>query len=210
MCFSAKSSLFAFIIGIIGSILLYKYGNKKYEKENKIYSIFLLYVIFMQLFEFFFWIDPKNKLNLNYIFSFIAPFFNLSQPLFLYILKLIYNKPNINNIYDILVLLLNAIYLIIFINGYKNYIQNTKPLLTLEKNNHLYWEWLKYFNPLYFVVFIVNIFYTSNVNFSIIASLCIFLSLFLSSKINDKFIGQIWCFIASIGALVILVLSYLL
>jgi hypothetical protein len=210
MCYSAPTSLGAFIIGIIGSYLLYNYGNKKYEKENQVYSLFLLYVIFMQLFDFIFWIDPKNKWNLNQIFTYIAPFFNLSQPLLLYILKIIYNKPKINGICDYLVLLVNIIYAIVFLMGYSQFINNTKPLLTLEKDGHLEWKWLNYFNALYFVAFIINIFYTSKMNYSIMSTLVIFLSLFLSSKINTKFVGEIWCFIASIGSLFLLGFSYIL
>ena len=210
MCFSAPSSIGAFIVGIIGSYLLYNYGNKKYEKENQIYSIFLLYVIFMQLFDFIFWIDQKNKWNLNHIFTYIAPFFNLSQPLLLYILKIIYNKPKMNGIWDYLVLILNVIYAIVFLIGYCQFIKNTKPLLILEKNGHLEWSWLKYSNMLYFVAFIINIFYTSKMNYSILSALVIFLALFLSSKLNTKFVGEIWCFTASIGSLILLGLSYLL
>lgn len=210
MCFSAPSSIGAFIVGIIGSYLLYNYGNKKYEKENQIYSIFLLYVIFMQLFDFIFWIDQKNQLNLNRIFTYIAPFFNLSQPLLLYILKIIYNKPKMNGIWDYFVLILNVIYAIVFLIGYSQFINNTKPLLTLEKGGHLEWKWLNYFNTLYFVAFIINIFYTSKMNYSILSALVIFLSLFLSSKLNNKFVGEIWCFIASIGSLLLLGLSYIL
>lgn len=210
MCFSAPSSIAAFIVGIIGSYLLYNYGNKKYEKENKIYSIFLLYVIFMQLFDFIFWIDQKNKFNLNRIFTYIAPFFNLSQPLLLYILKIIYNKPKMNNIWDYFVLILNVVYAFVFLMGYSKFINNTKPLLTLEKDGHLEWKWLNYANMLYFIAFIINIFYNSKMNYSILSTLVIFLSLFLSSKLNTKFIGEIWCFIASIGSIILLGLSYIL
>lgn len=210
MCFSTESSLGSFIVGIIGSYLLFNFGNKKYEKENQIYSIFLLYVIFMQLFDFIFWIDQKNKWNLNRIFTYIAPFFNLSQPLLLYILKIIYNKPKINGLWDYFVLVINIIYAVVFLIGYSQFISNTNPLLTLEKGGHLEWKWLKYFNLLYFVAFIVNIFYTSKMNYSIMATLVIFLSLFLSSKLNINFVGELWCFIASIGSLIILGLSYIL
>ena len=41
MCISKNASITSFTIGIIGSILLYYFGNKKYNNENKIYSLFL-------------------------------------------------------------------------------------------------------------------------------------------------------------------------
>lgn len=210
MCFSAESSLGTFIVGLIGSYLLFHYGNKNYKKENQIYSLFLVYVIFMQLFDFIFWMNPHNQYNLNRIFTYIAPFFNLSQPLLLYILKIVYNQPKLNGFMDYFVLIVNMIYAVIFLIGYSNFINHSKPLLTLETDGHLKWEWLKYTNVLYFVVFTINIFYTSKMKYSIMATLVIFVSLFLSSKLNTKFTGEIWCFIASVGSLIILGLSYIL
>ena len=211
MCFSAESSLGTFIIGIIGSFLLYNYGNIKFRKENYIYSLFLLYVIFMQLFDFIFWMDPKNKRNLNSIFSYIAPLFNYTQPLLLYILKIFINKKQPLNTYtDIFVLIINIIYFITVIYSYKNYI-NDKPVLTVSNGSHLYWKWLNHGNILYFVCFIINIFYGSNnINYSIMACFVIFFSLYVSSKFSTKYTGEIWCFIASIGSLLILIGSYLI
>ena len=61
MCISKNASITSFLIGIIGSIILYYLGNKKYNNENKIYGLFLFYVIIMQLFDYIFWIDQDNK-----------------------------------------------------------------------------------------------------------------------------------------------------
>ena len=40
MCFNYKISLLTFIIGIISSLCLIIYGNKKYYKENIVTGIF--------------------------------------------------------------------------------------------------------------------------------------------------------------------------
>jgi len=209
MCISKNVSIIAFTIGIIGSLLLYHFGNKKYTKENKIYSLFLFYVIFMQLFDYIFWVDQDNSKNLNYLFSYIAPIFNYSQPTILYLLKLYINNIKINTYYDKLILLLNIFYVIISIFCFKNYI-NDKPVLTVKKDSHLNWKWTNHISIFYFILFIINIFYNSVINYSIMAAFLIFFSLFISSKYTNNFIGEIWCFIASIGPLFFLIASYLL
>lgn len=209
MCVSKNASIITFTIGIISSILLYYFGNKKYNNENKIYSLFLFYVILMQLFDYIFWIDQDNKKNLNYIFSYIAPLFNYFQPTILYILKLWINKIEIKTYYDKSILILNILYVIISIFCYKNYI-NDKPVLTIKKGDHLKWKWTKHISELYFIVFLINIFYKSIIYYSIMAAFIVFGGLFISSKYTNNFIGEIWCFIASTGALFFLIGSYLI
>ena len=65
MCFNYKVSLFTFAIGTIFSILLIKYGNKKYMLENKITGIFLIFISLIQFMDFLFWIDLKNTIGIN-------------------------------------------------------------------------------------------------------------------------------------------------
>lgn len=209
MCVSKNASIITLTLGIIGSILLYYFGNKKYYKENKIYSFFLFYVILMQLFDYIFWIDQDNKKNLNSLFSYIAPIFNYSQPTILYILKLWIQNSEISTYYDKLILLLNIFYVIICIFSYKNYI-NDKPVLTVKKGPHLHWKWIDHISILYFALFIINIFYKSTLNYSIMSVLIVFFGLLVSSKYTDNFIGEIWCFIASIAPLYFLAGSYLI
>ena len=197
------------MIGIIGSILLYYFGNKKYNNENKIYSLFLFYVIIMQLFDYIFWIDQDNKKNLNYIFSYIAPLFNYFQPSILYILKLWIINSQIKTYYDKVILILNIIYVFISLFCYKNYI-NDKPILTTKKGAHLNWKWIDHIIMLYYALFIINIFYKSNIHYSIMATFIVFSGLFISSKYTDNFIGEIWCFISSSAPLFFLIGSYLI
>ena len=87
MCFSSQMSLFTFSIGTIFSILLIKYGNPKYKRENTISGIFLLFISMIQLMDFLFWIDLKNKLGINKIMTILGPILNVGQPVILYIIK---------------------------------------------------------------------------------------------------------------------------
>jgi hypothetical protein len=74
MCFNYKVSLFTFIIGTVFSILLFKYGNKKYKLENKVSGIFLIFISLIQFMDFLFWIDIKNEYGINKITTIIGPF----------------------------------------------------------------------------------------------------------------------------------------
>ena len=112
MCFNYKVSLLTFMMGTIFSILLFKYGNKKYSIENKVSGIFLIFIAAIQLMDFLFWIDIKNKLGINKITTILAPFLNTCQPTILYLIKYIYYKPDIFSMknYNLPVAILNLLY----------------------------------------------------------------------------------------------------
>ena len=60
MCYSAKSSITAYIVGTIASILLFKYG----DNTDKNIALISLVFVQMQLAEFLMWIDQDcGKLN---------------------------------------------------------------------------------------------------------------------------------------------------
>ena len=147
MCFNYKVSLLTFTLGTIFSIILFKYGNKKYSIENKVSGIFLIFVSAIQFMDFLFWIDIKNEYGINKITTIIGPILNICQPIILYLIKYLYYKPNLltfNN-FNLPVVCLNLIYLIYFIIIYNNFLSNEK-LITGTENNHLKWTWIKYSN----------------------------------------------------------------
>ena len=76
MCINANASLSTFIFSIIGSIILIFFGNKKYHKENLLTGLLFIYVAFMQIFEYFMWIDLDDKKGYNKIATILAPLFN--------------------------------------------------------------------------------------------------------------------------------------
>jgi hypothetical protein len=206
MCYSKNSSLVSFIIGILSSILLIFYGNKKYVKENLIVGLFLIFVSFMQFFDYFIWLDINNKKGLNYISTLIAPLFNHSQPSMLYILsETIYKK---NNIYY---LLLNLIYFIYVIIKYIQFISNNNNLITSKKYGHLYWKWKNNFNYyFYFFIFIFNIFTYIPLFYGIMFFLLGLFTLIISIKYFRKNIGELWCYLIAFTPLIILFISYII
>jgi hypothetical protein len=211
MCFNAKTSLFTFVIGAIGSILLIIYGNKKYKINNNIFGIFLFFIALIQLMDFLFWIDIKNKLGINKIVTLIGPLLNVGQPLILYAIKLIYYKPNIcefNN-FNLPVATLNFSYFIYLFSVYYKFISTEKILITSTKNGHLSWPWLKYYNPIfYLILFAINIFYLTNFNYSLLLFVIVYSFLLLSMKYFYYSAGELWCFFGAFIPLIMFIFSY--
>ena len=149
MCFNYQVSLLTFLIGTISSFILIKNGNPKYNAENIIFGIFLIFISSIQFMDFLFWIDLHNKIGINHIITIIGPLINIGQPLILYIIKLIYFKPQLLSVNSIPILILNLLYLFYIIRLFINFISNEK-LVTSTKHNHLSWPWIKYSTPLFY------------------------------------------------------------
>jgi hypothetical protein len=204
MCFSKKSSLLTFIIGIIGSLLLIFYGNKKYVKENLIAGLYFIFVSFMQFFDYLIWSDIYNKDGINHYSTLLAPLFNHSQPTFLFILcESIYKKYNIFNF------ILNFIYFIYVIVKYIQFISYKNNLITSKKYGHLYWKWKENFNYyFYFFILTLNIFVYMPLFYGIIFFLLGLFTLLIAFKYFYNNTGELWCYIASFVPFIILMTSY--
>ena len=211
MCFNASSSLITFIIGIIGSFTLMKYGNRKFKNENIVFGIFFIFIAFIQLMDFCFWIDLKNKLKLNHFVTLIGPLLNVGQPLILYIIKYIYFKPeidltkmNINTLYAFL----NIGYFIYLLNIYNNFLQKSK-LITGTSHGHLLWPWIPFTNPYFYCITLsLNLFYLTNLNYSLMGFIVLFVGLMLSILLFHYNVGELWCFFGAFMSFLYLILSY--
>lgn len=207
MCFSSESSLFTFITGIISSLLLIYYGNKKYNKENISFGLFFIFVIFMQLFDYLFWNDLDNKKKINEKITLIAPIFNWTQPLFLFVVKSFLYKTFNLSIFSIL----NFIYLLNICINYYNFITNEKKFITKVKENHLSWRWKKYLNAIFYsIISIFNVFYLTNFKYSLFIFILGTLSLILSNYFFNYHAGEIWCFFVVVIPLIMIPISYLI
>ena len=210
MCYNYKVSIGTFLLGILFSILLIKKGDKTFLMENKVTGIFLIFISFIQFLEFIFWIDIKNIYGLNKLATIIAPLFNAGQPTILYLIKYIYYKPQLFTFKNLIIYLLNVAYFIYLIINYTNFISD-ETLITSEISidGHLIWPWLKYYNPYFYsILFIINIFYLFNINYSIILSSLVYFFLYLSHTYFKYNIGELWCFFGSFIPLIMYYLSY--
>jgi hypothetical protein len=195
MCFSARISLLSFTFGIIGSILVYTLDGP----SNKIISLFLAFVSFMQLIEYFLWkhqiCDYYNKL-----LSKIGMWLNHLQPVVLGLLVIIFNNTNHNMFYVSLIILLYLCGIIPYSLQYKN-IENLQCTIRNIKTQHLSWKWndLKYNKIIYTLFFcsaLILIFYIGLPNetlkiYAVIATIITYVSSVLIYRNN---IGALWCF----------------
>jgi len=162
--------------------------------------------------DFLIWIDLKNTIGVNKIATIIGPILNVCQPLILYIIKLVYYKPVLNNIktIDFLVLLLNILYLIYFVTIYTKFL-NTNKLITGTKNGHLHWPWIKYSNPyFYLILFAINIFYLFTFTYALLLFIILYLFLLLSVKYFYYSAGELWCFFGAFIPLIMFFVSFYL
>lgn len=210
MCFNSTISLTTFVLGVLSSILLSVYGNPKFKKENVTVSIFTLFIVVMQLFDYLFWTDLNNLNGINKISTLVASIINPSQPIILYIIKLLIYTPIHFTTRDIILLLLNCIYTITVIVGYISFLKNG-DLITNKSHKHLKWKWLKYYNgPFYLLLFALNIFYLSNLSYSLVSFILIYLFFGLSYLLFNYHVGEIWCFFGSSISLLMLFLSHII
>jgi hypothetical protein len=204
MCVNAEVSLSSFIIGVISSICLIYYGNKKFQKENLSVGIFFIYVSFIQLLEYFIWIDLDNKKGLNKIISIIFPIVISSQPVVFYIIKsIIFNK----NVLWINLLIIYYILEAIF--AYNSYLIN-ETLITTKKNKYLFWKWDKYGSYIYIIIFAFAVFLYSNFNYSLLLFILGSFSLFVSYKISNINYTSTWCLISAYMPIYMLAGSYII
>jgi len=213
MCFNEQVSFVTFITGLIGSYGLIKYGNLKYKKENSVFGIFSIFVALIQLMDFLFWIDIKNKIGINNLTTIIGPLLNVGQPLILYLIKILYYNPDINLTKmnsNTFYAFFNLFYFIYLILMYTNFIQSGK-LVTSTSHGHLSWPWIPYTNStIYIIALALNIFYLTNFNYSLIVFIIIFLFLFLSTYLFSYNKGELWCFFGAFIPFILILGSYII
>jgi hypothetical protein len=160
--------------------------------------------------DFFFWIDLKNKLGINHLFTLFGPLINVGQPVIVYIVKYLYFKPIINIGYNIntFYALINLLYFIYFLNIYFKFL--TKGTLTTStKNGHLYWPWIEYNNPIfYLIVMSFNLFYLTNFTYSLMVFFITYFCFFLSFCFFYNNLGELWCFFGAFIPIILLIGSY--
>jgi len=159
MCIDAKTSMQTFLIGGISGVLLSKYKKYKYL------SVLVISIAFMQLAEYFMWIDINCKNKLNKLGNIIGILSLTAQMLHVAIANKKLAK------IDIVTILLM---ILLFIR----YIYNNLPCSIENHNKHLRWGLLKNANnKIENFVFVVYYLYAI---------------LFIRSKIinkNDKFLS---------------------
>lgn len=210
MCFNWQTSLFTFLLGLVFSLLLIYKGNTKYNIENKVTGVFLIFIALIQFMDFLLWIDIHNKLGINKITTILGPILNVCQPIILYLIKYFYYSLDINKLtkFDLFIAFLNIAYLIYFIIIYKKYL-DTSNLITGISDNHLKWPWIGYFNPIFYLILLpINIFYLFDFRYASLFFSITYIFLYISSLYFNYNIGELWCFFGAFIPLILYYLSY--
>jgi hypothetical protein len=192
MCYSARSSFATFLIGFIFSVVLIKFGNPVYTRENTAFGSFFILISLIQLMDFGFWMDLRNSFGINRLLTIIGPILNAGQPIILYLIKLVVAKPAT---YNLPILAMNVAYGVYLSYAYYRFLTEEKTLTTTTKNGHLEWRWLDYVYPAFYLVpFAVNAFYLTDFSYSLFVFLITSLFMVLSVRYFPYRIGEMWCF----------------
>lgn len=192
MCVNANTSISAFILGTIINI-----GVILYFKTNIITIICIMWqwVIMMQLSEFIIWKDQKCG-KLNKIGTDMAMFFNLTQPLFVFILLIMTSKVDLKlKIISVITILIYMCYMMINLNKSKEYTcvipNNNCPSLNLK-----WWNDFKIGGGLYCLTLIIIILCLARpFNIGVFSIIYIFIALFISEKFYSCGAPSMWCFL---------------
>ena len=218
MCWSAKASLSSFIIGWFLCLALI-IRNKPMDR---VWGIFFMFVITMQLLEFLIWLDQpkqgstdcatgKYKGKLNNISSQIASVQNLLQPVMGGVLAIIF-LPADKLLYSPIILgIVITIYftaIIVWVFQQKLY---KKTLCTIPcdktgcNSHHLQWQWVEdnYIWPGYFISLILVLVALSKTKGGLYLTLFLVITCIIASTVYPfkQAVGSWWCVAAILGPL---------
>tara|TARA_R110002072_G_scaffold25257_7_gene84740 strand:+ start:93 stop:719 length:627 start_codon:yes stop_codon:yes gene_type:complete len=139
MCFSAESSITAYILGSIASLYLLIKGDK-YDKHIGLFSLTFVQI---QLAEFLMWIDQDCNKNINHYTTIFAEYILILQPISIILGAILFKTTNIPTklLYCFLLILISFI-------GYTiRVIYNKRKLCSKSiKNGHLEWNIINEYN----------------------------------------------------------------
>ena len=211
MCYSSSTSIKAFSIGIISSLLLVFLTKNKKNNNNdyKIIGLFFFFVTWMQLFDAIFWNYPPPS-KTNEIATKFAIIFNHLQPIVLFLLIYYFHKGNVKQTSKWITLIYTI--LIIFYTGLLwNKVKYTT--VTKRSNPSLDWSWNhQYGAPLVYFIFLVTLIVLFFQNVKTGGKLAAFLTLvsFLFSLYKYQIkasSGRFWCYFAAFAPVIFLIYS---
>lgn len=210
MCFSAESSLSAYILGVIASLYLLIKGDR-YDKHIGLFS---LTFIQMQIAEFLIWIDLDCNKNLNHYASILTEYILILQPLSIILGAILFKTTNIPNNLLYLFLLFS---IIIFVDHSIKVFYNKKRLCSKSINNgYLEWDNIDNHNIYDYITYFIFLFFIwpffKNVK-GIYVFMYTLISLLVGLNNNYEFNfaqwESKWCFIGVLLPFLIIIIKFL-
>jgi hypothetical protein len=199
MCWNERISWITFILGTIFNIYLFVNTS---DIIIKIISILIQWLLLMQFFEALAWRN-QNCGNLNKFATNGALIANLTQPIILCLLLLIFSQVSIKNkIISMIIIIFYICYIIYSLNKNNNY-NCIKPN---NNCNHLDLYWWKNINGYIYCITLLSILLLliRPIKLSIFISGYIFLTLFISILFYSCGAASIWCWFVSFFPLVLI------
>jgi hypothetical protein len=193
MCFNKEVSIATYIIGMLGSVYLYKQG---FIPEAIFYSC----VVQMQLIEYFLWKHQSCKdIQTNQKLTKLAIIINHIEPVFLWVAIIVFSKMQLP-FWIHQVMFVYIICSVIITLHALNTVSHTT--VTEDSGSHLNWQWnnLKYTGIFYlyflFVLVVLSVYGLPNGK---IHAMVITVAFIVSIAIyyDYKSVGAMWCFIAA-------------
>jgi hypothetical protein len=193
MCWNSTTSLIAFITGTL--INIYMFNKYKNNKTIIIICIAYEWALFMQLLEYFIWNDINCKTNTNKIASLLALFFNITQPIIVYILLMTNsNVSYILKVISTLLILFYTFYTLYYIfNNLSNYNCVTKRP-NCSNINLKWWDDIKFGGTIFGItLFLIILLLLRPVQLSVPIVIYLIITSLISSKFYSCGTASIWC-----------------
>jgi hypothetical protein len=199
MCFNKEVSIATYIIGMLGSIYLYKQGLIPE-------AIFYCCVVQMQLIEYFIWEHQScQDIEINKNLTKLGILINHIEPIFLWVAIIVFSKKQLPNwVHQIMLgyIILSSIVTLHALNTV------SCTTVTEDSGNHLNWQWnnIKYTGIYYlyflFVLVVLSIYGLPNGKLhAIIVTVAFVVS--VAIYYDYKSVGAMWCFMAAFAPWVI-------
>jgi len=131
MCFNKETSISAFIIGSVFTILNIQKGYNNNDKFSLFIGLISIFIVIIQLLEYFIWSNIKN-VPFNNKVSLAIILITLLQPIiFLLIYSYVYNKP--------LPYWLIIIFILFIVNNNVIFTYNKNLITVIDKSKKLLW-----------------------------------------------------------------------
>jgi hypothetical protein len=208
MCYSAESSLSTFLVGSTASLYLLLFSNSPTYKHL---GLFFITVVFIQLLEYFMWIDQDCGI-MNHIASKMVMVILTLQIISIFLGGYIFNTTvlNKNTLYYILLIIFGPLLLSIIT---KLYSDNRQYCSKANKYGHLEWayteEYYKVIYYSYYLIFLLTPFLLKD-RIKAMIILAAGLTTYLSSRLyNVKTSDTRWCFFTAYTPILFIILNEL-